>query len=552
MFIEGISQEVAQPTFQFEQATVAEVQATQDANLALVDQFFNDPTKVYGENPEKSGGSYLVDIFNTAHVQRVFAESKSIIGTGTLSRLANMARSIYSSHQLYNLARGIKPVFKDPQNPEYMVFSKRSNIVQYPAELEDYKGQPYYGISPNKSFDILTAGKFGGILNQETAGLVNEPAIVVAEAQLKGNTWLYVRTNTVAGWVKQDDSIVRGLTADQIEFDPLRPADTKKRIEEKGHTLGVITAYGLTLDEERPGVLRDIIDVNANAQFAYREPRSLKQFKEDLKDKNLSDKEIQREFLKYHDPEPYGDGILETGESAIFSIGDNVKIIAQNVDGSNYHKIQTADGKFYMIHASKINIGFLAQTQSNMARLVQSSNGKVYVWGGGNGIGNDCSFWTNSLFKSFGICIPRVGNPQRYGNPEKTATYARRQSESESNADYLPRTVEDLHAKGLLNKVNWGFTTMSWGNHVMLMLGAKEDGTIIYAHSVMSMKPIDEDGTAIKLARVTVGPVDNKGTYNAQGKLIQNPTNFFNPKLDLGGEQDMSFVGMVSWGVRVL
>jgi hypothetical protein len=107
-----------------------------------------------------------------------------------------------------------------------------------------------------------------------------------------------------------------------------------------------------------------------------------------------------------------------------------------------------------------------------------------------------------------------------------------------------------------MNNFNWGFTTVSWGTHIMLMLDYDKDtGDIIYAHSVGPFKGVQQGIVDPRPFRFIVGPSDNKDTYfyNKESKLFERykqPTNSFSPYLNFrrnSKDVDRSYISMVNW-----
>ncbi len=523
--IDQIYQQLGWQHFEFEVASEEQLKHAEDYNLKLATQLSNDPAMNYGESLKRPGGMYLVDILDQASILYVAEETKKIF-----SRLEQSYYFWASGDKLQLIS---KPT-------EYIVFNQRNYLCQYPVADPDYKDQPYLFDFPKPSgflSPIFRQVVRTNILNQESAVFVNQPALVLGRVEHKGEEWLYVRTNQVAGWVKNNKNLLTvGKKINEIEFDFLRPYQTLQNLKDKQRDLGIITVGGLI---EENGVLVLINSLKGNAGHSY-----------ERNWENLSPEEKLNVS-----PEAYGDGIFETGETSILSMGNWVEVVEKNIEASGkiYHQIRLPSGLEYLVEKEYINIGFIPQNQVNMAKLVQRINGWPYSWGGSNGIFEDCSGIMQQLFSCYGLILGgRGGDAQRYGLEANTFQVAKRQNLTEDFNEFLPIKVSDLG--DLASQVKWGFTTLSWGHHVMLMLGADSEGYIVYAHSVGPMKNIDREKQALNLYRMVIGRGNNTGTYRKskqgnQFEQIEEPTNTFSPYLDLTQEKvDRSAIKMVRVG----
>ncbi len=82
----------------------------------------------------------------------------------------------------------------------------------------------------------------------------------------------------------------------------------------------------------------------------------------------------------------------------------------------NWHKVELADGRSGFIPAGSVldlkKMDEVKQDPEKMVELAQRFIGIPYLWGGRSTKGFDCSGFTQTLYKSIGIMLPRDANMQ--------------------------------------------------------------------------------------------------------------------------------------------
>jgi hypothetical protein len=526
-----------QNDFYFEVASTEELRIAEERNTDLLIRLTSDLRMRQGENLHKLGPSYLIDIFDSEHRKSAVEEAQELFDS--ISHKIIFKRFRHSDFKSYG-TRAAK----------YIVFNKRSELLQYPVPDSFYTKQPYI-FQVSSSF-IRLENRSEEIFNQVSGVFINEPALVLAETMVEDEPWVYLRTTTSAGWIKDKQDTLTYLPKSKILFDPVRPYSTKERIRQKGLEYGTVTAFGLKINEGTNELI-PVNDLNSNAESPFRKPMTFEEFKASKQSKNESD--VRSEYEQYMSVKTYGEGILETGETALLSMGNKV-LIARSSKGDDFFTVITPDNKRYDVSAKYVNFGTLKPTQLNVEKLVQRANGRVYRWKDTDGVGFNSSGFIRNLMSSFGIITPNTEDAQRYGLAEDEHIIAQRKDKTEDWRNYLPVTIDDLKSRGLdIDVINWGFTTLSWGTHTMLMLGHNEDGKIIYAHTIGPFKDTNDANPSKKLYRTIVGPADNAGTYyfDKENKRIgrhELPTNTFSPYLyppNSRMEPDRSRISMVRW-----
>jgi hypothetical protein len=439
--------------------TVVSLEDIQQRNFASIGQL----EQVFGNNLNLIDIKNITtqDIFNTIQLYKDYIyQIQENTGLTWLELLQSKFTSIGMTLPIMDMK------FYDPeQAPKHAVVNYRSNIMQLPIPLNYYPEYPYKLATPEDGYEFL------GIDDGISA---NSPVVILGECNVENTEWYFVRAHGAAGWVEKSRiSLTQDSPVPSVDY--LRPLDTLREVDEKGYELNILTGYGLTQgDESFQGIpiLKPVDPYKASTK---------------LSDDRITDIVVENK-IKLGDLETMADGIIETGESALVSIGDWIVVEGPEIEieGKIFNKAVFPDGRAYLIPIEYLNKGFLEATQENVLNLAQEAIGKTYSWGDGNGISFDCSGFSQNILKAFGIYLPNGSWAQGFAGKVYQFYIKDPEASTKKFPDLIPKTTADLRKLMGLNDndpIPWGFISLSWKTHIMLIIGENENGELIFLHS---------------------------------------------------------------------
>ncbi len=254
---------------------------------------------------------------------------------------------------------------------------------------------------------------------------VNEPFLIYAKCDLNDKTYYWGYNTTYSGWVESENIAICQSRDEWLEA---------WQINLKEDDFLVVTQDKITLETS--------VNVPEISETSLMLGTILKLVPETEIPEVIGERGVWNNYIVY--------------------------LPTRNTDGT-YQKTCAEISQHY-----SVSIGFVDMTQENIAQIAFSCLGNRYGWGGMLG-SLDCSLYTRSLYRCFGLELPRDTGNQMV-TPEKAVDISEMSDEEKSDV------LKDLPVGSLLY----------FPGHAMIYLGTEDDlAYVISATGFVSDPEID-------------------------------------------------------------